>query len=82
MERTELLTVTDNALTRATSGASAPVFVDTTGRRARRLRLLAIVLVLALVVYVGALASGLFGSSVDLSTMMPTTTASASASAT
>ncbi|GAA0260613.1 hypothetical protein [Cryptosporangium japonicum] len=70
MDRTELLTVTHG-----------PVFVDSTGRRARRLRILAVALCLAFVVSLGVLASGLFGTSVDLSTAMPTPTASATASA-
>lgn len=72
MTSTELLTVTD---------VSAPVFVDASGRRARRLRILGFVVCVVLAVCFGALASGLFGSAVDLSTAMPSVTASATASA-
>ncbi|GAA3382304.1 hypothetical protein [Cryptosporangium minutisporangium] len=79
------LTVTDrtadSAVTRATTGASAPVFVDTTGRRARWLRVLAVVVCLAFALYLGTMASGVFGSSVDLSTAMPSASATASATA-
>lgn len=53
------------------SAPSVPVFVDATGRRARWLRLLGVVLCLVVALYLGTLASGVFGSSVDLSTATP-----------
>ncbi|TQS41224.1 hypothetical protein [Cryptosporangium phraense] len=59
--------------------SSAPVFVDSTGRRARWLRILTALVCLAFALYVGAMATGLLDTSLDLSTAMPTITASASA---
>jgi ferric-dicitrate binding protein FerR (iron transport regulator) len=59
---------------------STPVFVDITGRRARWLRALAVVACLLVLAYLGVLAAGVFGSSVDLSTAVPHASASASAS--
>jgi hypothetical protein len=77
----ELATLDTAAVARATTAPSAPVFVDTTGRRARWLRVMVLVIFLACAVYVGALLSGVLGGSVDLSTAMPHVTATATATA-
>ena len=52
--------------------SSAPVFVDTTGRRRRRVRLLGIAVAAICLLYIGLFSFSLFtGSSVGLNTVLP-----------